>query len=134
MSRRVSRMSPPRGCCCRPEIEMPNLIMLTMGRREHVGGPGLCGLLATITLAVAACGGGATGGSGSTQTGSDIVIGEALAATGQDAKEGGLTKQGVEIWLDWVNNVQHGITVKGVKHKIQVLVQDDGSKPDQSAT
>jgi branched-chain amino acid transport system substrate-binding protein len=105
-----------------------------MGRTVRAGGPGLCGLVATITVAVAACGGGATSGSGSTQTGSDIVIGEALAATGQDAKEGGLTKQGVQIWLDWVNNVQHGVTVKGVKHKIQVVFGDDGSKPDQSAT
>ena len=90
--------------------------------------------MAAITVVVAACGGGATSGGGASQTGADIVIGEALAATGQDAKEGGLTKQGVQIWLDWINNVQHGITVKGVKHKVQILFQDDGSKPDQSAT
>jgi branched-chain amino acid transport system substrate-binding protein len=105
-----------------------------MEREGSVGRPGLCALLTTMTIAVAACGGGATSGSGSSQTGSDIVIGEALAATGQDAKEGGLTKQGVQIWVDWVNNVQHGITVNGVKHKVQVLFEDDGSKPDQSAT
>jgi branched-chain amino acid transport system substrate-binding protein len=103
-----------------------------MGRNRSGGGPGLFALLATITMTVAACGG--STGSASTQTGSDIVIGEALAATGQDVKEGGLTKQGVQIWLDWVNNVQHGITVNGVKHKVQVLFEDDGSKPDQSAT
>jgi len=105
-----------------------------MEREGKAGRSGRYGLLAIMTIAVAACGGGATGGSGSTQTGSDIVIGEALAATGQDAKEGGLTKQGVQIWVDWVNNVQHGITVNGVKHKVQVLFEDDGSKPDQSAT
>jgi len=86
-------------------------------------------------LAAYACGGGAGGGGGNaTSTGSDIVIGEALAATGQDAKEGGLTKQGVQIWLDWVNNKQGGITIKGVRHKVQVLFEDDGSKPDQAAT
>ena len=105
-----------------------------MGREGNGGGTALWALLATITIVAAACGGASTSGSGSTQTGTDIVIGEGLAATGQDAKEGGLTKQGVQIWVDWVNNVEHGITVKGVKHKIQVLYEDDGSKPDQSAT
>lgn len=89
-------------------------------------------LLAVVPLAVAACGGSAAQG-GTTKTGSDIIIGEALAATGQDAKEGALTKQGVDIWLDWVNKQQGGITVNGVKHKVQVLNVDDGSKPDQSA-
>src|SRR5215471_2007791 len=83
-------------------------------------------------LAAAACGGASQGG-GATQTGQDIVIGDALAATGQDAKEGGLTKQGVDLWRDWVNNKQGGINVKGVKHKVKVVYADDGSKPDQSA-
>ena len=105
-----------------------------MGDTTRVSRSGISGFIAAFAVAVAACGGGATSGAGTSQTGSDIVIGEALAATGQDAKEGGLTKQGVQIWLDWINNVQHGITIKGVKHKVQVLFQDDGSKPDQSAT
>lgn len=90
-------------------------------------------LLAALAVFIAACGGSAGGGGATPQTGADIVIGEALAATGQDAKEGGLTKQGVDIWLDWINNKQGGITVKGVKHKVKVIYQDDGSKPDQSA-
>jgi branched-chain amino acid transport system substrate-binding protein len=94
---------------------------------------GFLGLLAVIPLLAAACGGGGGGTGGTAKTGSDIVIGEALAATGQDAKEGGLTKQGVEIWREWVNSKQGGITIKGVKHKVQVLYEDDGSKPDQTA-
>jgi branched-chain amino acid transport system substrate-binding protein len=91
-------------------------------------------LFAAFALIVAACGGtSGGGGTTTTKTGSDIIIGEALAATGADAKEGALTKQGVDIWLDWINNKQGGITVAGVKHKVQVIYRDDGSKPDQSA-
>jgi len=106
-----------------------------MGRTLSGGRSGLFGLLAALSLAAAACGGGTgAGGGGATQTGPDIIVGEALAATGQDAKEGGLAKQGVQIWLDWVNKTQGGVTVNGVKHKVQVLFEDDGSKPDQSAT
>ena len=55
--------------------------------------------LAVFGILALACGG-STGG-GTTKTGADIIIGEALAATGADAKEGALTKQGVDIWLDW---------------------------------
>jgi branched-chain amino acid transport system substrate-binding protein len=97
-------------------------------------GRSLRSLMIAVAVVVTACGGSTTGGGGgSGQTGPDIVIGEALAATGQDAKEGGLTKQGVDIWLDWINNKQGGIKVNGVKHKVQVIYKDDGSKPDQSA-
>jgi branched-chain amino acid transport system substrate-binding protein len=104
------------------------MVLKTMGRKR-----GIFALLPIISVAVLACGGGGGGGATSTKTGADIIVGEALAATGQDAKEGGLTKQGVQIWLDWINK-QGGINVNGVKHKVQVLFQDDGSKPDQSAT
>ena len=84
---------------------------------------------AAFAVLLAACGG-ATGSSN--QTGADIVIGEALAATGADAQTGSQTKQGVLLWEDWINQ-QGGINVKGVKHKVNVVFQDDGSKPDQSA-
>ena len=98
-----------------------------MGRKRR-----LYWVLGIVSLAAMACGGGTGGGGGTTKTGSDIIIGDALAATGQDAKEGALTQQGVKIWLDWINK-QGGINVNGVKHKVQVIFQDDGSKPDQSA-
>lgn len=90
-------------------------------------------LFVALAVVMTACGGSSGGSSSSNQTGADIVIGEALAATGQDVKEGGLTKQGVDIWLDWINNKQGGIKVNGVKHKVQVLFKDDGSVPAQSA-
>jgi branched-chain amino acid transport system substrate-binding protein len=97
-------------------------------------GRGLWSLAGVLAVLLTACGGssGTNTGSGGS-TGPDIIIGEALAATGADAKEGGLTKQGVDMWLDWINNKQGGIKVGGVKHKVQVIFKDDGSKPDQSA-
>jgi branched-chain amino acid transport system substrate-binding protein len=94
---------------------------------------GLYGVLGIVSVVALSCGGGTGGGGGAQKTGSDIVIGEALAATGLNANEGGLTKQGVQIWEDWVNK-QGGITVAGVKHKVNVIIQDDASVPDQSAT
>ena len=94
---------------------------------------GLYWLLGIVSVAAMACGGSTGGGTTTTKTGSDIIIGEALAATGQDAKEGALAKQGVTLWLNWINK-QGGINVNGVKHKVQVSFLDDGSKPDQSAT
>ncbi|HEX6548211.1 MAG TPA: amino acid ABC transporter substrate-binding protein [Candidatus Dormibacteraeota bacterium] len=103
-----------------------------MERKAFAYRRALSSLVAVLALVVSACGG-ATGG-GPAKTGADIIIGEALAATGQDAKEGGLTKQGVDLWLDWINNKQGGITVAGVKHKVQVIYKDDQSKPDQSAS
>ena len=87
-------------------------------------------IAASATL-LAACGGSTNSGSTS-KTGDPIIFGSALSVTGQQAKEGALTKQGYDLWLDWINQ-QGGIVVKGVKHPVQILYQDDQSKPDQSA-
>jgi len=85
---------------------------------------------ASVSL-LAACGGTTSSGS-STKTGDPIIFGSAVSLTGQQAKEGALTKQGYDLWLDWIN--QHGgIEFKGVKHPVQILYQDDQSKADQSA-
>jgi len=86
--------------------------------------------MATGILALA-CGGSA-GTGGTTQTGADIVIGAPLSITGTSSKEGSLTKQGYDMWLNWINQ-QGGINVKGTKHKVQVIYEDDQSKPDISA-
>ena len=90
---------------------------------------GACAALAT------ACGGG--GGNqgnagGSPSTGDPIVIGTALSQTGQLSKEGALTKQGYDLWLDWIRQ-RGGITVNGVRHPVQLVYEDDQSKSDQSA-
>ena len=87
--------------------------------------------IAVSATLLAACGGSTNSGSTS-KTGDPIIFGSALSVTGQQAKEGALTKQGYDLWLDWINQ-QGGIVVKGVKHPVQILYQDDQSKPDQSA-
>jgi branched-chain amino acid transport system substrate-binding protein len=83
---------------------------------------------------VVACSSAPTGSvpSGPT-TGPDIVIGSPMSLTGSTSKEGGLAKQGYELWLDWINSTQGGITVGGVKRKVRILYEDDQSKPDLSA-
>src|SRR5262249_20147129 len=43
-----------------------------------------------------------------------------------------LAKQGYDMWFQWINQ-QGGITVKGVKHKVQLKYEDDQSKADISA-
>jgi branched-chain amino acid transport system substrate-binding protein len=86
-------------------------------------------IVAVVGL-LAACGGSTS--AGSTTTGDPIIFGSAVSLTGQQAKEGALTKQGYDLWLEWINQ-RGGIVVKGVKHQVQILYQDDQSKADQSA-
>ena len=88
------------------------------------------GFAAIAALALTACGG--AGGGGAAQTGADIIIGSPMSITGAQSKEGGLSKQGYDMWLSWIN-AQGGISVKGVKHKVQIKYEDDQSKPDLSA-
>jgi branched-chain amino acid transport system substrate-binding protein len=87
----------------------------------------LLGIGAAALMAYA-CGGGASPPS----TGSTIVFGAAVSLTGAQSEEGTLTKQGYDLWLDWVNT-QGGITVNGVKHKVKIVYENDGSDPNQSA-
>jgi branched-chain amino acid transport system substrate-binding protein len=90
----------------------------------------LIAAIAAFVSLLAACGG--TTSSGSSTKGDPIIFGSAVSLTGQQAKEGSLTKQGYDLWLDWINQ-RGGIEVKGVKHPVQILYQDDQSKADQSA-
>jgi branched-chain amino acid transport system substrate-binding protein len=88
--------------------------------------------LAPIGLAilVTACGNASNQAS---TTGAPIVFGAAVSLTGVQSKEGGLTKQGYDLWLDWINK-KGGIVVNGVKHPVQIKYEDDQSKADVSAT
>jgi branched-chain amino acid transport system substrate-binding protein len=79
-------------------------------------------------LVLAACGGTAA----PTTTGETIVLGAPLGQTGSLAKESELTKQGYDLWVDWINK-QGGINVGGVKHPVTIKYYDDSSKADQSA-
>jgi branched-chain amino acid transport system substrate-binding protein len=62
--------------------------------------------------------------------GPDIVVGVPLAFTGNLLKEGGMAKQGYDLWLDWVNNHEDGIRVQGVRHHVRLQYEDDTSKPE----
>jgi branched-chain amino acid transport system substrate-binding protein len=64
--------------------------------------------------------------------GSDLLIGVPMSLTGSQSKEGALSKQGYDLWADWVNG-KGGITAQGVRHRVQLRYVDDQSKADASA-
>jgi branched-chain amino acid transport system substrate-binding protein len=82
-------------------------------------------------LALAACSFGPTAQQ-QVKQGSDLVVGSALAATGDQAQEALLTKQGYDLWADWANR-NGGVVVDGVRHRVRISYADDGSRPDLSA-
>jgi branched-chain amino acid transport system substrate-binding protein len=86
----------------------------------------IAGLFAGALVLTVACGGG-EGSSGST-----IVLGAPLGLTGSLTKESALTKQGYDLWLDWINK-QGGINVDGTKHPVSIKYYDDTSSANQSA-
>ena len=87
--------------------------------------PALIGL-ATL---LAACG----TSTPSTTTGSTIIFGAAVSLTGAQSFEGKLTKQGYDLWLDWIK-ARGGIVIGNVKHPVDIKYEDDQSKADISAT
>ena len=61
-----------------------------------------------------------------------VTFGAALAATGRDAREGVLTKEGYEFWKDYVNK-RGGITIGGKKYLVEIKYADDESNAQTSA-
>jgi len=61
-----------------------------------------------------------------------IVFGAALAATGRDAREGVLTKEGYEFWKDYVN-AHGGIKSGGKTYKADIQYADDETNAQTSA-
>src|SRR6202165_663901 len=87
--------------------------------------------VAGLAVLLAACG---TSNAGTApSTGSPIIFGAAVSLTGSQSKEGGLTKQGYDLWLDWINQ-RGGILIGNVKHPVQIAYEDDQSNADLSAT
>ena len=93
-------------------------------------GEKLAAPLVALGLVLAACG---TSSVSSPTTGSPLVFGAAVSLTGAQSKEGGLTKQGYDLWLDWINQ-RGGIVVNNVKHPVQIKYEDDQSDSNLSAT
>jgi branched-chain amino acid transport system substrate-binding protein len=95
-------------------------------------GAKLAPIVASLAVGLAACGT-STPGATSPSTGSPLVFGAAVSLTGAQSKEGGLTKQGYDLWLDWINQ-RGGIVVNNVKHPVQIKYEDDQSNANLSAT
>jgi branched-chain amino acid transport system substrate-binding protein len=86
---------------------------------------------AGLAVLLAACG---TSNAGTApSTGSPIIFGAAVSLTGSQSKEGGLTKQGYDLWLDWINQ-RGGILIGNVKHPVQLVYENDQSDANLSAT
>lgn len=54
-----------------------------------------------------------------------ITIGAAVSDTGKYAREGGDTRNGYNLWLDWVMNEYGGINVDGVCNGVKLIMYDD---------
>src|SRR5438046_9731449 len=88
----------------------------------------LAPILAGLAILVTACG---NASNQSSTTGAPIIFGAAVSLTGAQSKEGALTKQGYDLWLDWINQ-RGGIVVNGVKHPVEIKYEDDQSTPNLS--
>src|SRR5438128_2049623 len=95
-------------------------------------GARLGSFLAGLAVLLAACGNSGSG-TPAPSTGAPIIFGAAVSLTGSQSKEGGLTKQGYDLWLDWINQ-RGGILVNNVKHPVQIIYEDDQSNANLSAT
>ena len=61
--------------------------------------------------------------------GKDIVIGVPLAATGSLQEEGGMARQGYEMFQSWANSNQGELVVQGQRHRVKLVFEDDQSSP-----
>jgi branched-chain amino acid transport system substrate-binding protein len=59
-----------------------------------------------------------------------IKFGAAVSDTGSLAREGGDTRNGYTLWLEWVNEEHGGINVDGVCHRAEIIFYDDESDAD----
>jgi branched-chain amino acid transport system substrate-binding protein len=93
----------------------------------------LLAIVAGATLAAALTIAGAAGVSRPAAADDNVILfGSALSATGRDAREGALTKEGYDFWKDYVNS-QGGIKVGGKLYKVDIKYYDDASDPTTSA-
>ncbi len=62
-----------------------------------------------------------------------IVLGAAVSDTGRFAREGQDTRQGYDLWLDWVNNEYGGIKVGDERYEVEIIYYDDEGDSDTAA-
>ncbi len=75
----------------------------------------------------------AAGAQGAANFDGTLVFGAPISLTGSTAKEGGLTRDGYDLWRDTYNNAG-GINVGGKHYKIETRYYDDASNAQQAAT
>jgi branched-chain amino acid transport system substrate-binding protein len=63
-----------------------------------------------------------------------IRLGAAVSDTGKYAREGQDTRQGYDLWLDWVNHEYGGIDVGGERYEVEIVYYDDEGDPDTAAS
>ncbi|PYM85360.1 MAG: branched-chain amino acid ABC transporter substrate-binding protein [Candidatus Rokuibacteriota bacterium] len=84
-------------------------------------------LAAPVAIGIAAGLAPASAGAG------DVLrIGAPLAATGAEAREGALAKQGYDLWAETVN-ARGGLKVGAKSYRVEIIYYDDQSKPQISA-
>ena len=62
-----------------------------------------------------------------------LKIGAAVSETGKYAREGKDTRQGYQLWVDWVNDEYGGIKVGDETYKVELVMYDDEGDPDTTA-
>lgn len=62
-----------------------------------------------------------------------IRIGAALSETGRYQREGEDTRQGYDLWVDWVNNEYGGVQVGDDRYGVEIIYYDDESDADTVA-
>ena len=63
-----------------------------------------------------------------------IRIGAAVSETGSLAQAGEDTREGYDLWVDFVNNEYGGIKVGDARYGVEMIYYDDESDPDTAAT
>ena len=63
-----------------------------------------------------------------------IRLGAAVSDTGKYAREGQDTRQGYDLWLDWVNHEYGGIAVGDDRYEVEIVYYDDEGDPDTAAS
>jgi branched-chain amino acid transport system substrate-binding protein len=62
-----------------------------------------------------------------------ILLGAAVSETGRYAREGKDTRQGYDLWAEWVNNEYGGIKVGDERYKVEIVYYDDEGDADTAA-
>ena len=96
----------------------------------------LVGLL-ILGLALTGCADAAApeddGGGDAAEFAGTITLGSAVSDTGRYSREGQDTRQGYNLWLDWVNNEYGGIKVGDERYEVEIVFYDDEGDADTAA-